>query len=258
LASSLTFSTRSQARPESVPAHAAPHREIAMNPSHSASPAGSGETVLYHYFRSSSSWRVRWALLYKGIRFRAVAVDLLKGEQRSETHRALSPLAMVPVLHIDGLTLCESVAILEYLEETRPSPALAPADARLRARMRQLVQIIAADTQPLQNLSVLEHAERLSPGPDARRRWAEHYIRRGLDAYEATLALPDLAEQGGPYSCGASLSMADLCLVPQCYNARRQGLDIGAHWPRVAAIEAACLATDSGRESAPDACKPDA
>lgn len=216
-----------------------------------------GETVLYHYWRSSSSWRVRWALLEKGIPFRAVAIDLLKGEQRSDAHRARSPLAMVPVLHIDGVDLSESVAILEYLEETRPIPSLVPADAKPRARMRQLVQIIAADTQPLQNLSVLEHAERLSPGPDTRRRWAEHYIRRGFDAYEATLALPDGGPWSGPYSCGAALSMADLCLIPQCYNARRQGLDIAACWPRIAAIEAACLATDSGRRSAPEANKPE-
>ena len=221
----------------------------------SASPAESA-IVLYHYWRSSSSWRVRWALIEKGIPFRAEAVDLLKGDQRSAAHRARSPLSMVPVLHVDGIDLAESVAILEYLEETHPSPALVPGTPLLRARMRQLVQIIAADTQPLQNLSVLEHADRLHPGPDTRRSWAEHYISRGFDAYEATLGLPDLSAAGGPFSCGPALSMADLCLVPQCYNARRQGLDIGARWPRIAAIEAACLATDSGKRSAPDAWRP--
>ena len=219
---------------------------------------GVGEIVLYHYWRSSSSWRVRWALIAKGMAFRAVAVDLLKGDQRQPAHRTRNPLSMVPALHIDGVDLAESVAILEYLEDTRPTPALVPSDLRQRARMRQLVQIITADTQPLQNLSVLEHAERLSPGPDTRRLWAEHYIARGFDAYEAVLATHDVAALGGPFSCGAAVTMADLCLVPQCYNARRQGLDISARWPRIAAIEAACLATEAGQRSAPDAFKPTA
>ena len=125
-----------------------------------AAVADSG-TVLYHYWRSSSSWRVRWALIEKGIPFRAAAVDLLKGEQRSLAHRARSPLAMVPVLHIDGIDLAESVAILEYLEETHPSLALAPATPLLRARMRQLVQIIAADTQPLQNSLLVVSCQRI-------------------------------------------------------------------------------------------------
>lgn len=250
--------------PASVPvepsrtARAVGYQGNSMTSSLASAQDSTDEIVLYHYWRSSSSWRVRWALIYKGLPFRSVAVDLLKGEQRSESHRARSPLSMVPVLHVDGIDLSESVAILEYLEETRPSPPLVPSCPRLRARMRQLVQIVVSDTQPLQNLSVLAHAERLRPGPDARRSWAEEYIRRGLDAYEATLALPELRAAGGPYSCGAHLTLADLCLVPQCYNARRQGIDIQDRWPQIAAIEAGCLAMDSGQRSAPDACKPDA
>lgn len=209
--------------------------------------------VLYHYWRSSSSWRVRWALVEKGIPFVPAAVDLLGGEQRQPAHLARNPLGMVPVLAIDGLLLSESVAILEYLEETRPAPALLPADPAARARMRQLVQIIVADTQPLQNLSVLQRVDALAGQAEARKTWAEHYIARGFDAYEATLAQ---AAGRGPFSCGAALSLADLCLVPQCYNARRQGMDLAARWPRIAAIEAACLATPSAQRSAPEAYRP--
>lgn len=209
--------------------------------------------VLYHYWRSSSSWRVRWGLAEKGIPFVPSAVDLLAGEQRQPAHLARNPLGLVPVLAIDGLLLTESVAILEYLEETRPSPALSPTDPAGRALMRQLVQIIAADTQPLQNLSVLQAIDGLAGNTEARKVWAERYIARGFDAYEATLAH---ADGPGPFSCGAQLSMADLCLVPQCYNARRQGMDIAARWPRIAAIEAASLATPSGQRSAPEAYRP--
>lgn len=209
--------------------------------------------VLYHYWRSSSSWRVRWALVEKGIPFVPSAVDLLAGEQRQPAHLARNPLGMVPVLAIDGLLLAESVAILEYLEETRSTPSLSPADPAGRALMRQLVQIIVSDTQPLQNLSVLQNIDALTGNNESRKTWAERYIARGFDAYEATLAH---AAGPGPFSCGSRLSMADLCLVPQCYNARRQGMDIAARWPRIAAIEAACLAQPSGQRSAPEAYRP--
>lgn len=211
--------------------------------------------VLYHYWRSSSSWRVRWALIEKGIPFVPAAVDLLAGEQKQPAHLARNPLGMVPVLAIDGLLLTESVAILEYLEETRPSLALAPADPAGRALMRQLTQIIVADTQPLQNLSVLQNIDALTGNSDSRKTWAERYIARGFDAYEATLAQAAARGGTGPFSCGERLSLADLCLVPQCYNARRQGMDI-SRWPRIAAIEAACLATPSGQRSAPEAFRP--
>lgn len=216
------------------------------------------ETILYHYWRSSSSWRVRWALAIKGIAHQAVPVDLLKGEQRSEAHRRRNPLGLVPVLHIDGTDLSESVAILEYLDETRPAMPLLPQDPLSRARVRQLVQIIAADTQPLQNLSVLEHVEALTATHENRRRWAERYISRGFDAYEATLTLFGGPFIAGPYSCGDAITMADLCLIPQCHNARRQGIELSptGRWPRIAAIEAACLATQAARQTAPDAVKP--
>ena len=156
----------------------------------------------------------------------------------------------LPTLAISGHYLGESLAILEYLEELHPHPALLPPDPLGRARVRQLVQVIGADTQPLQNLSVLRHVGRLDTGAEAQRQWARHYITRGLTAYEALLAQADWPR--GSYSYGSEVSMAELCLVPQCYNARRQGLELG-QWPRIAAIEAAALATRAAQASHPDA-----
>ncbi len=215
-----------------------------------SSQAPSRLPVLYHYFRSSSSWRVRWALAYKGIAYTAVAVNLLKDEQQQADYVAKNPLGVVPTLAIAGHHLVESVAIVEYLEEVQPLPALLPAEALDRARVRQLVQVIGADTQPLQNLSVLRHIGRLDASPDAAKEWARHYIVRGFNAYESLLGQADWPR--GIYSYGDEVTMAELCLVPQCYNARRQGLDLG-RWPRIAAIEAAALATPAALQSHPDA-----
>jgi maleylacetoacetate isomerase len=211
--------------------------------------------VLYHYYRSSSSWRVRWALAHKGLSYRGEAVDLLKGEQRAAAHKEKNPLGTVPVLYIDGVYIAESVAILEYLEEARQAAPLLPKSPKDRARVRQLVQIIVADTQPLQNLGVLQHVEKLTGVPESRKKWAEHYIAKGLDAVETLLTRPDWPQ--GPYCYGDAVTMADLCLIPQCYNARRQELDIG-RWPRIAAIEAAALATEAAKSSHPDVWQPKA
>lgn len=206
--------------------------------------------VLYHYYRSSSSWRVRWALRWKGLPYEAVPVNLLAGEQAAPAHRARNPLCMVPVLQVGERWLGESVAILEYLEERWPRPPLLPeGDALLRARVRQLVQVINADTQPLQNLSVLRH---LSTEPEARERWAQHFISRGLDSYEALLAEDGRAPAQARFSVGDSLTMADLFLIPQCYNARRQKLSL-ERWPRVMAVEAWCGQLPEARASAPEA-----
>jgi maleylacetoacetate isomerase len=215
------------------------------------------QASLYHYFRSSCSWRVRWALQIKGIPFTAVAVDLLKGEQQREDYLAKNPMGAVPALTLAEGYLTESIAILEYLDEVHPRPPLLPSDPLARARVRQLVQLIAADTQPVQNIGVLRHIARLQAGPEAQREaqkeWAQHYISRGLGAYEALLQQPGWPR--GRYSYGDELTMADLCLIPQCYNGRRQGMDLG-RWPRVAAIEAAALASPHAQTSHPDAYAP--
>lgn len=218
--------------------------------------------TLYHYWRSSSSWRVRWALMLKGVDFEAVAVNLLRGEQQAADYVAKNPQGLVPLLTVPTgaggvVQLSESMAILEYLEEAYPQPALLPVDALGRARVRQLAQVIVADTQPLQNLSVLRH---ISSEPAAQKVWAQKYISRGFDAYEALLAQPGWPSCGsggsaGRYSYGDSVTMADLCLVPQVYNALRQELDL-ARWPRLQAVYLAALATEAAQRSAPDAVAP--
>ena len=204
---------------------------------------------LYHYWRSSSSWRVRWALAHKQIAFESVAVNLLASEQQSETFRQLNPNGYVPALAIDGHLLTESVAIVEYLDETRPERPLRPADPYLRARMRQLVELVNADTQPLQNLNVLH---RLG---EVKKEWAQHYIARGLTAFEATLGALRAEGIGGPFCLGDALTLADAYLVPQLYNARRFEVALEG-FPLALAAEAAALATEAGRASGPEAWGP--
>ena len=211
------------------------------------------EVLLHHYWRSSSSWRVRWALSLKGIAYRAHAVDLLKGEQsEGEFLDNKSPMGLVPCLEIDGRALTESMAILELLEETHPEPPLLPKVPWRRARVRQLAELINSGTQPLQNLAVLRHR---SKDPAEQKAWARHWIERGFSALERELGV--VAREGieGPYAAGESITMADLYLVPQVYNARRYDVDF-APYPRIVAVEAAALATDAAKKSHPDAHKP--
>lgn len=206
------------------------------------------ELVLHHYFRSSSSWRVRWALAEKGLAFRSVAVNLLGGEQKSDDYAKTSPTAYVPALSIDGRVITESVAIVELLDDLQPTPPLRPADPFLRAKMRQLVEIVNAGTQPLQNLSVLH---RISPERPAQVAWAKPFIERGLSSFAHALdGLPD-----GPYCLGDVVSMADLFLVPQLYNARRFDVPLDG-FARLLAIESACLAREACKAASPDAWQP--
>jgi maleylacetoacetate isomerase len=179
------------------------------------------EVVLYSYWRSSCSYRVRIALAFKQIPYRYHAVNLIKdgGEQLKDEYAHLNPMKVVPSLLIDGVVLNQSVAILEYLEETRPGPVslLPPKDKPvLRARARQIVNIIVADTQPLQNLKVLNMV-----GEDRKMAWAKHWIQNGLQGVEKVLQ-----ETAGKYCVGDQVTFADLALVPQIYNARRFGVDL--------------------------------
>ena len=206
--------------------------------------------TLYHYWRSSASWRVRWALAIKGVAFEPVGVDLVANAQLAPEHQARNPLGRVPTLVLaDGRALAESVAILEWLEETIPAPALYPKDPWRRARTRQLVEIINGAMQPMQNISVLR---RLSPDVPAQRAWAAHFNELGLAAYEAMLA--QIAAESGvdsPFSIGATLTAADLFLVPQLYGARRFDVDVG-RFPRVLAAEAAARATPHAEAARPE------
>lgn len=189
---------------------------------------------LYSYWRSSASWRVRIALATKALAYEYVPVHLVKegGEQHSESYRALNPMAQVPTLELDdGRRLSQSLAIIEYLETMVPTPPLLPADPYLRARARQLAEVINAGIQPLQNLGVLRELETRGVDPKA---WSQLYIGRGLDALEAAAATT-----AGRFLVGETPTIADVCLIPQLYNARRFGLEV-TRWPLLARVEEAC------------------
>jgi len=207
------------------------------------------ETTLYQFWRSSASWRVRWALAIKGIPFASVPVDILKGEQLAPEHRARNPMGHVPALFIDGRTLAESVAILEYLEETRPASPLYPKDHGARARVRQVVELVNSGIQPLQNPAVMF---RHSPDGPEQKAFARFFNERGLTACEALLGTiaEEIPGEGG-FAVGGALTAADLCLVPQLSTARRFGVDVEAY-PRLLAVEAAAMATPYAQGALPE------
>lgn len=192
---------------------------------------------------------MRWALAHKGVGYESHAVDLLAGRQRDEAYvEGKSPMGLVPCLEVDGRPLTESVAIVEWLEETTPSPRLLPLDPWARARVRQLVELVNAGTQPLQNLSVNRH---VSSDPEAQKAWARHWIDRGLRALERELAMVAGEGLAGRHAVGDAITAADLFIAPQLYNARRFEVDLAA-FPRLLAVEAAALATDAAKVSHPD------
>ncbi len=186
---------------------------------------------LHGYFRSTATWRVRIGLHLKGLAFETAAHDLRAGAQRHPDYLALNPQGLVPALELaDGTVLTQSLAILEWLEETHPAPPLLPADPIGRARARAVALAIAADLHPVQNLGVLKRVEALA-GADATRQWAHDTIRQGLLAVEAMIA-------PAPHALGAAITLADLVIVPQLGNARRFGVDLGP-FPGIRAVEAA-------------------
>ena len=215
------------------------------------------EYTLYNYWRSSSSWRVRLALEHKGLSYKYVPVHLVAdgGKQHAEVFVEKNPMRQVPLLEIAGAGddapsfLAQSVAIMEYLEEAHPERSIFPEGAYLRARTRQLVEIINAGTQPLQNLAVIQHLrdELEQDAPT----WCRRYIERGLGAYQASLA-----GVSGRFSVGDEPSAADFCLIPQLYNARRFKLDLEP-FAKLLEIEAACAELDAFERAHPDA-QPDA
>jgi len=179
---------------------------------------------LYGYWRSSSTWRVRIGLELKGIAYESVPVHLVKGEQRSADYRDRNPMQQVPLLEfeVDGTArrISQSLAILEYLEESHPEPPLLPEDAWTRARVRELAELINSGIQPLQNTGVLEFLGSVAPEVE-RTVWAGHFITRGLTALEALAS-----ERAGRFLVGDQLTLADVCLVPQLFMARRFGVDV--------------------------------
>ena len=196
---------------------------------------------LYTYFRSSAAYRVRIALNLKGLAYDAVPVHLVKGggEHLQDAYRAVNPSALVPSLQDEGATITQSMAILEYLEETHPATPLLPAAPLERARVRELAQMIACDIHPLNNLRILRYLVRtLGVSDDAKNEWYRHWIKEGFAALEAHLARDPAP---GRFCHGDTPTMADCFLVPQVYNAQRFDIDMTAY-PRIAAINDACAA----------------
>ena len=209
--------------------------------------------VLYDYWRSTASWRVRIGLNLKDMEYEARPIRLLEGEQRAPDHLQRNPQGYVPVLDIDGRLLTQSVAILEYLDETRPDPALLPNDAAGRARVRALTHVIAMDSHPVCNLNVVAHATDLAGGDDAVRiAWMQHFIRKGLIAVDALLDHPST----GTCCHGDTPTLADICLIPQLYNAARWQADIG-DLARIAPIADHLQSLPAFQRAEPDAVKPE-
>lgn len=211
--------------------------------------------ILYQFWRSSSSYRIRWALLHKGVDFERVAVDLGAGEQLGAEHLSRNPLGRVPALWVPERSAClsESVAILEWLEETVPGPRLYPRDPWLRARTRQLVEYVNSGIQPMQCPACVNRARET---PEARTEWSRHFNERGLLAFERMLEVVAAEAGGGRFCVGDELTAADILLVTQVWSARRFGADLEP-MPRVRAITAAAMATPHAELARPER-QPDA
>ncbi|WP_445392478.1 maleylacetoacetate isomerase [Stenotrophomonas pavanii] len=207
--------------------------------------------VLYTYWRSSAAYRVRIGLELKGLAWEARPVHLVRdgGEQHRDAYRALNPQQQVPTLLHEGHVLTQSLAILEYLDERFPQVPLLPADAAGRARVRALAQLVACDIHPINNLRVMQYLERSLQLPaDARTQWTLHWIAEGFAAMEALL--PNSRDTGA-FCHGDRPGLADICLLPQLYNAHRFGLDL-APYPTLRRIEAACQALDAFDRARPE------
>ncbi len=212
--------------------------------------------ILHNYFRSSASYRVRIALKLKKLDYEYRPVHLSRGggEQFTPAFHALNPQALVPVLEHDGKRLTQSLAILEYLEEIWPEPALLPRDPFERARVRALALAIACEMHPLNNLRVLHYLTgTLGVAQSAKDDWYRHWLNLGLTALEQELAQSSLP---GEFCHGGTPTIADCCLIPQLFNARRFACDLSSY-PTLLAIEASCLALPAFRDAAPDR-QPDA
>ena len=207
---------------------------------------------LHGYFRSSAAYRVRIALNLKGLTAQHLPHHLRKGEQRDPTFLAINPQGLVPALEGNaGEVLTQSLAIIEWLDDTHPEPPLLPKDPLRRAKVRAFAQAIACDTHPVQNLKVLARLRELGLAAEQVTAWAAWANHEGLSACETLIA-----DEPGPFCFGAAPSLADLCLVPQLANARRFGVDVNT-FPRLLKAETAAKAMKAFADAAPDK-QPDA
>ncbi|NLR98125.1 maleylacetoacetate isomerase [Rhizobium sp. P38BS-XIX] len=206
--------------------------------------------VLYDYWRSSASYRVRIALNMLGIGYRTVPIDLLDGEQKNPDYLQLNPQGFVPTLVIDGQVMTQSLAIIEYLAERWPESGLMPQDAAARQQVRTLSYAIAMDIHPICNTHVAAYVTTISDKAEAREEWMKHFIGMGLHKLEAMLGKCD-----GAFSHGDKPTMADVCLVPQVYNARRWDVDL-RDLKRIVAIDERCAGLPGFQAAHPDSAKP--
>ena len=205
------------------------------------------ETILYGYWRSSATYRTRIALNLKGVSYRTVDVHLLKDEQTRPEHLARHPSGRVPILEIDGHRIGQSMAMIDYLDETRPDPPLLPRDPCLRAHVRDLKDQIVADIHPLNNTSVLARLRSHFGADDtAIASWYEHWIVRGFEALEQMLP------STGDYCLGDAVTLADIVLVPQVANARRYPQIDLTQFPNVVRIDAAVKRLKAFHDAAPE------
>jgi maleylpyruvate isomerase len=206
--------------------------------------------LLYGYALSSASYRVRIALALKGLQVSSVTLDLRAGEQRREEFLKINSQGFVPALVLDdGTVLTQSLAIIEYLDEVHPDQPLLPKSPAARASVRALAQAIACDVHPLNNLRVLQYLENdLQHDKATREAWYRHWVRLGFDAIERRLVRDEMA---GRFCHGDAPTMADVCLVPQVFNARRFAVDL-APYPRIVGIDAACRDLPAFQGAAPE------
>lgn len=207
--------------------------------------------VLHSYWRSSAAYRVRIALNLKGMAWQHRGVSLIAdgGQHNTKQFAALNPQKLLPVLEIDGLTLTQSLAIIDYLEETRPEPALLPEDPVARARVRSLAQAIACDIHPVNNLRVLNYlSERIAIKPEIKSEWYRHWISEGFRAIETILTRDG---ESGTFCHGKRAGLADICLIPQVYNAQRFEVDL-AVFPTIQRIYETCLSESAFAQAAPE------
>jgi maleylacetoacetate isomerase/maleylpyruvate isomerase len=207
---------------------------------------------LYTYFRSSAAFRVRIALNLKGLQYEPVFVHLAKGEHRAGTYPLVNPQALLPTLELDdGTRLSQSLAIIEYLDEQHPQQPLVPKEALARARVRSISQLIASEIHPINNLRVLQHLKRLGQTQEQVDTWYRYWIADGLAKVEA-----DLGAGAGKFCHGNTPTMADCCLVPQIFNARRFNSDL-APYPTTMRVFESCMALEAFDRAQPSK-QPDA
>lgn len=203
---------------------------------------------LYSFFNSSTSYRVRIALALKGLDYDYKGINIRVGEQKNDDYRALNPSQGVPLLvEDDGTALSQSMAIIDYLDETHPEPRLLPAEPRARARVLELANAIACDMHPVNNLRILGYLKnRLEVSEEQKNDWYRHWIAEGFGAVEALLE----RYGHGPYCFGEVPTLADCCLVPQVANAERMGCDLSPY-PRVMAVYQHCQRQPAFQQAAP-------